>query len=99
MAHRVAPQAEADLDSLWLYLAKDSGNMEVATRLINSITDRFYFLSRFPHVGRSRDRELGRGLRSFPVGDYVVICCVQGDDVFILRVVDGRRDLERLFNQ
>jgi hypothetical protein len=30
MAHGVAPQAEADLDHIWLYVAKESGSMEVA---------------------------------------------------------------------
>ena len=38
MAHRVAPRAEADLDDIWLYVSKDSGSMDVATRLIDSIT-------------------------------------------------------------
>ena len=33
MAHRVAPRAEADLDDIWLYLAKESGSMDVATRV------------------------------------------------------------------
>ena len=33
MAHRVAPQAETDLDGIWLYVAKESGRMDVATRL------------------------------------------------------------------
>jgi flagellar hook-basal body complex protein FliE len=43
MAHRVAQRAEADLDDIWLYMAKASGSMEAATQLIDSITDRFFF--------------------------------------------------------
>jgi toxin ParE1/3/4 len=97
MAHRVAPRAEADLDDIWLYVARESGSMEVATRLVDSITDRFCFLTNFPHAGRSRDREFGVGTRSFPVGEYVIIYCIEGADVFILRVVHGRRDFESLF--
>jgi plasmid stabilization system protein ParE len=27
MAHRVAPQAETDLDDIWLYVARESGSM------------------------------------------------------------------------
>ena len=46
MAHRVAPQAEGDLDDIWLYVA--DGNMDVATRLIDAITRRFFFLASFP---------------------------------------------------
>jgi toxin ParE1/3/4 len=97
MAHRVALRAEADLDDIWLHVAKDSGSMDVATRLIDSITDRFLFLASFPSAGRARDREFGIGLRSFPVGEYIILYCVEGSEVFILQVVHGRRDLEKLF--
>jgi len=51
MAHRVAPRAELDLDDIWLYVAKESGSIEVATRPINSITDRFHLLAGFPIWG------------------------------------------------
>jgi|CZKF01.1.fsa_nt_gi toxin ParE1/3/4 len=97
MAHRVAPRAEADLDDIWLHVAKESGSMDVATRLIDSITDRFLFLASFPSAGRARDPEFGISLRSFPVGEYIILYCVEGPEVFILRVVHGRRDLEKIF--
>jgi toxin ParE1/3/4 len=96
MAHRVAPRAEADLDDIWLYVAKQSGSMETATRLIDSITERFLFLASFPYAGRARDQEFGIATRSFPVGEYVIIYWAEGENVFILRVVHGRRDLETL---
>ena len=51
MAHRVAPRAEADLDDIWLYVAKESGSMDVATRLVDSMTDRFFFLANLPLCG------------------------------------------------
>jgi toxin ParE1/3/4 len=99
MAHRVAPRVGSDLDEIWLYVAKESGSMDVATRLIDSITDRFFFLATFPHIGRARHEDFGTGSRSFAVGEYVIVYCVEGVDVFILRVVHGKRDLEVLFNQ
>ena len=97
MAHLIAPRAEADLDGIWIYVARECGSMDIATRLVDSITDRFCFLSRFPYAGRSRDRDFGVGTRSFPVGEYVIVYCVEGEDVSILRVVHGRRDFELLF--
>jgi len=99
MAHRVAPRAEADLDDIWLYVSKDSGSMDVATRLIDSITDRFLFLASFPYIGRTRDEDFGAGSRSFAVGEYAIVYCVESTDVLILRVVHGRRDLEALFGK
>jgi plasmid stabilization system protein ParE len=63
MAHRVAPRAELDLDDIWFYVAKESGSIEIATRLINSITDRFVLLASFPYLGRSRDEGSLRPLK------------------------------------
>jgi plasmid stabilization system protein ParE len=85
MAHRVAPRAEADLDDIWLYVAKESASMDVATRLIDSITGRLSFLAAFPYVGRVRDEDFGTGTRSFVVGEYIIVYCVNGPDVLILR--------------
>jgi hypothetical protein len=38
MAHRRAPEADTELDDIWLYIAKKSGSMDIADRLIDSIT-------------------------------------------------------------
>jgi plasmid stabilization system protein ParE len=37
-------------------------------------------------------------LRSFPVGEYVIIYRVDGGDVLIQRVTHGHRDIEALFS-
>jgi plasmid stabilization system protein ParE len=65
MAHRVAPESEAELDGIWYYLATESGDLEIADRVIDSITERFFLLARYPHIGRRRDEDLRPGLRSF----------------------------------
>jgi toxin ParE1/3/4 len=97
MAHRVAPQAAADLDGIWYYIAKESGSIEIANHLIDSITDRFLVLASHPYLGRARDEDFGIGSRTFPVGDYVIVYCVENEGVLILRVAHGRRDIEALF--
>jgi plasmid stabilization system protein ParE len=56
VAHRVAPEAEVELDDIWFYIAGASGSFEIADRFI--------------------DRE----------------------DVLILHVVRGSRDMEALFD-
>jgi plasmid stabilization system protein ParE len=67
MGHRIAPRAETDLDDIWVYIARESGSMEIATRLIDSITDRFFLLARFPYLGTARSGDLGPETRTFPV--------------------------------
>jgi toxin ParE1/3/4 len=97
MAHRIAPQAEAELDDIWYYIAKESGSIEIADRFIDSVTERFYLLACHPHVGRRRDEDLRPGLRSFPVGDFVIIYGTEGEDVLIL--LRGSRNIEALLRQ
>src|SRR5262245_2441152 len=97
MAHRLAPQAEADLDEIWFFVAKEA-SVETADRLIDSITTRFFLLGRHPHAGRRRD-ELSTGTRSFAASEYVVLYRLDGHDVLIQRVVHGSRDRRTLLCQ
>ncbi|HVP50065.1 MAG TPA: type II toxin-antitoxin system RelE/ParE family toxin [Candidatus Bathyarchaeia archaeon] len=75
MAHRLAPRAEADLDDIWYYVANDSGSVDTANRLIDTITERFLALASFPYLGRSREDESGSGFRSLAVGGWPTIAC------------------------
>lgn len=97
MGHRRSPQADSDLDDIWYYIAYSSGSVEIADRLVDSITGRFSLLANYPNVGRARDGDLRPGLRSFPVGEYVIIYRIEGEDVVILRVLRGSRNIEALF--
>jgi plasmid stabilization system protein ParE len=47
-------------------------------------------------MGRSRNDDFGVSSRTFTVGDYVIVYIVDGEDVFILRVAHGRRDMAAL---
>jgi len=58
MVLRVAAEVEAELDEIWSYVATESGDADVAERLINSITDHFFMLSKHPQLGRPRDHDL-----------------------------------------
>lgn len=72
--------------------------MDVATRLVERIAEHFWLLARYPYLGRPRDGDLRPGLRSFPVGDYLIFHRVAGDGVvMILHVVHGSRDISALF--
>lgn len=92
-----SPQADSDLDGIWYYVASQSGNTQTADRLIDSITDRFFLIANYPNIGRRRDDDLRPGLRSFPVGEYIIIYRLQNEDVQILRVLHGSRNIQALF--
>ena len=97
MAHGLAAGVASELEDIWYYTATESGSFEIADRVIDSLTQRFFLLANHPYAGRQRD-DLRAGLRSFPVGQYVVIYRIQNDDVLILHVVHGRRDIDSLLS-
>jgi toxin ParE1/3/4 len=98
MAHRLAPQVEFELDDIWYYVARESGSIEIADRLIDAITDRFHLLASHPYVGRLRE-DLRPELRSFPVGQFIVIYSIDEADVLILHVLHSHRDILRIFDE
>ena len=99
-AFQLSREAERDLDEAWLYIARESGSFDIATRVVGSIYRRFWFLGAHPYGGRSRD-DLEPGLRSFPAENYIIVYEIlkhAGDEqVHILRVVHSSRDLITLF--
>jgi toxin ParE1/3/4 len=95
MAHRLSPEAEAELDEIWWYIAEASGSTDAARNVVASITQRFNLLSRHPRLGRRRD-DLRQGLRSFPAGNYLIVYRIEGRDVLIVHIFHGRRDIEAL---
>jgi toxin ParE1/3/4 len=98
MGVRLLPQVDAELDDIWLYIARESGSVEIANRLIDTIIDRFWLVAKHPQIGRRRDRDLRPGLRSFAVGEYVIIYRIADEDAVILHVMRGSRDIEGLFH-
>ena len=65
MQHRLAPEVEAELDGIWLHIATKSGSMDIADRVIENITDRFWLLAKNPHIGRRRDADLRPACAAF----------------------------------
>jgi toxin ParE1/3/4 len=91
---RLSAEAEAELDDIWLYLARESGSIKLASRVVENITERFWLLARYPYLGRARDEDLRPSLRSFRADDYVIIHRIEADDaVLILHVIHGSRDI------
>jgi len=47
---RLSPEAEAELDGIWLHIARASGSAETATRVVESIAERFWLLAQYPDI-------------------------------------------------
>lgn len=87
------PEAENDLDEIWWHIAQDS--LHNADRFLDRIEERCWALADFPQMGASRD-ELKAGLRSHPVGNYLIFYFPLEDGVDIIRVIHGSRGIENL---
>jgi toxin ParE1/3/4 len=61
--------AEIDLLEIWLYIARRS--VAAANRMIDKLTSDAKMLAEFPGLGRRRD-DIKPGLRSWPVGNYLI---------------------------
>lgn len=89
-----SPEAENDLDEIWLYIAQD--NPFYADKLLDEIEEASLKLAQFAHMGRNRD-ELHFGLQSFPVGMYLIFYMPISGGINIIRVLHGMRDIDALF--
>ena len=98
MGHRLAPEAQTDIDEIAYYVFVQSGSREIAERLLESIYSQFALLDIYPRAGRRRN-DLRPGIRSLAVGEYVVLYQVEGNDAVIQRVVRGSRDLPALMRK
>ncbi len=65
----LAPQARLDMHDISERIAEE--NPFAADRWIDTMEEKFQKLAESPMMGRTRD-ELASGLRSFPVGRYLI---------------------------
>lgn len=89
-----SPTADRDLDEIWTYIAKD--NPRAADRLIDAIVQKCQLMATQPELGELRP-ELAPRLRSYLIGDYVVIYRPMRDGIEIVRVIHSARDIQPLF--
>ncbi len=85
------PRAKADLSKIWWLIADDRDDQ--ADAFIDLIDQKFQLLAQQSGLGRRRD-ELAEGLRSFPVGRYVIFYLPIPGGVQTVRVLHGARDIE-----
>ncbi len=92
MTHDVArkPLARQDLLEIWAYIADDSE--AAADRILDRIDAAVRGIADHPAMGRARP-ELGAGLRSFPVGGYIVFYRLSAEVIEVVRVLSGFRDV------
>lgn len=90
---QIGRAAEADLRGIWHYVADN--DPEAATGLLRRIRDRIALLAANPLLGPERP-DIGPGVRALTIGRYLALYRVDGNDVAVVRVVHGARDIRDL---
>lgn len=81
--------ALADVDEIWLFIARDSERE--ANRLLTRIDGAYRRLLDFPRMGVERE-DLASGVRAVRLENYVIYYRLEPDAVSIERVLHSRRD-------
>lgn len=89
--------ARRDLVSIFDYVARESGSIEVGRGFVGQLRQHCAKLASLPGtLGRSRP-ELRADIRSSPYKGYVIFFRYRGDAIEIVNVVEGHRDIEAHF--
>lgn len=84
------PDALADLDEIWEYIAAD--NLDAADRLLGEIFDTIRSLVSFPLLGHVRVDLTSRPLRFHPVREFLIAYAPEEKQLVILAILHGRRN-------
>lgn len=92
---KVVRTPEAGRDIAEILDGLEERSPKAAHRLAAAINARCEAIGRFPEMGRARD-ELGPGLRSTNIKEYLLFYRLVGPEVRVLRVIHGRRNLPQV---
>ena len=98
---RFTRAAEDDLERMYDYLA-EHGSPAIADALLDAVLEKIDALERFPHRGSVPQELAGLGIQTFRqlcISPYRIVYRVIGQEVFVLLVADGRRDVQALLER
>jgi toxin ParE1/3/4 len=90
-----SPEALDDIDRLWDYYSHIAGRA-TADKIVREIAKVVKTIDDFPFAGRARD-EIRAGLRSLTATPQIIFYRLNNDRPEIVRVLDGRQDIEEIF--
>ena len=93
-----AVEARRDLDDIWDYIVTDLCNASAAERVVNDILDVVEQLENFSEMGAllASIANVDSDYRYLISGNYLIFYRVSGMDVYVDRILYGRRDYLRI---
>lgn len=93
MRYRVSEVAERDLEEIFVHWA-ERANIDIADRLIDGITERFWLFGEYPDAGRPCE-DVAAVVKCFPAGKYLIYYRKSRHGTEILHIFHGARDQKR----
>lgn len=95
---RYSIQSRRDLEEIWDYIAAELQNPSAAARVVNTIMDATDQLIEFAEMGAplSSIANVESDYRFLVHGNHLTFYRVHGDEVYVDRVLYGRRDYLRI---
>ena len=92
----LSDKARADLLRIYCYIAER--NPTAAETLVRRIDEKFDQIADLPFIGRERS-SLAPEVRSIIVGNYLIFYTASADSITVVRVIDGRMDIDEEFRR
>jgi len=93
---RITISASQDLDEITDYFLAQS--IEAGDRFVAAFNQRCIQLARYPYIGKSY-AHLRPGLRGLGLMHYIIFYRVINDDIELLRVISGYRNLQEILSE
>jgi toxin ParE1/3/4 len=90
-------EAREDLAEIWSIIA-EARDQRTADDVHRRILEACRLKAEFPETGRIRD-DIAPGVRSVVIRPYVAFFRPQGGTILVLRILHGRRDIDRIMEQ
>ena len=88
---------ELDLEQIWDYIAED--NIDAADRWIDKLFGVFESLAADPWMGHKREDLTELAVLFWPVGAYLIIYRVQREQIEIVAITQGARDVPAFLSE
>lgn len=90
--YRLQPEAEKDLESIWLYTAKEWG-VKQAMSYIDGLEDAFQFVADNPNINRQR-LEFMPPVRIHRFKKHLIVYLTDSTQLIVVRVLHTQMDID-----
>lgn len=94
--YRLTDEAIQDLDDIVTYLS--SFSLNAGNRFLDAFEQKCETLARLPRIGKIY-YNLQPDLRGLTIDNHIIFYRIVEDNIEVIRVVSGRRDLEKIFSE